>query len=58
MKKKYDDKKSTAKVIDLEPSIRKELEIIALEEHTDLKNLIQDTMTIIAINHIKNKEKP
>lgn len=42
------------KIIDIDPTILKELKIMAIKADKDLKNYIQDLL----VQHVKSKQKP
>ena len=56
MKKSENNKETTPKTINIDNTVRWTLEEIALLERKSLKIWIEDTLTKIAIEYIKNKE--
>ena len=56
MQKSENNKETTPKTINIDNTVRWTLEEIALLERKSLKIWIEDTLTKIAIEYIKNKE--
>lgn len=54
-KTKSAEEKTTAKIIHLDYEIRWRLEKISTENHMNLKNFIESTLTEIALNDLKKE---